>query len=111
MGFRMAAAAMQRDEGRDYVMEGDGQKIVRMLQGSFATSANLEVIIQDFLSFISRFYSVSFNFMLNTCNRVAHEITKYTLSLELPLAWSRNYPEWAQREKEEVRVTHKSQNS
>lgn len=53
MGFRMAAAAMQRDEGRDYVMEGDAQKIVRMLQGSFGTSANLEVIIQDFLSFIN----------------------------------------------------------
>lgn len=76
-------------------MEGDAQKIVRMLQGSFATSANLEVIIQDFLSFISRFYFVSFNFIPSTRNRVAHDIAKYALSLELPLAWSRNYPEWA----------------
>lgn len=42
--------------------------------------ANLEVIICDTLSIVSRLNYCSFQFVPRDCNRVVHDITKFALS-------------------------------
>lgn len=39
----------------------------------------------------------SFNFISRTCNRVAHVLAKYVLSIDLSLTMFGDFPYWAQR--------------
>lgn len=44
------------------------------------------------------FHSVSFSFVRCDCNRVAHAIAKYALSIKFSTIWDGNFPNWACRE-------------
>lgn len=69
MGFRMAAEVLRSCEGSSFILEGDAQRIVRMLQGSLSYRANLELIIHNTTIF---FHFVSFNFIPRKYNRAMH---------------------------------------
>lgn len=61
-------------------------------------SANLEVVVRDTSALASSFLSCNFNFISRFCNKVAHLVVKYALSLYTPLTWVGDFPIWAQLE-------------
>lgn len=69
-----------------------------MLQIRLSVKANLEVIISDCFNIASLLNSYSFNFISRTCNRVAHCVAKYALSVELPETWQEDFPTWVSRD-------------
>lgn len=69
-----------------------------MLQGMRNANASLAVIIRDTTSLSLSFHDVSFSFVSRDCNRVAHVVAKYALSIELPTTWDGNIPDWICRE-------------
>lgn len=50
--FRMAAVVANFYAGMNWVLEGDAQSIVRMLQGEYQVKGSLEVVISDLLQLI-----------------------------------------------------------
>ncbi|KAG5530541.1 hypothetical protein RHGRI_025480 [Rhododendron griersonianum] len=58
--FKLAVEEMQRCEGSAFVLEGDAQRVIRMLQQKNQCSANLEVIISDVLVLLRRFSACFF---------------------------------------------------
>lgn len=76
------------------MFEGDAQQIVNMLKGSRSIKSSLDIVIKDTLSFIKRFSSYSFRFVIRDCNRVAHLVAKYVLHLT---TWQGDYPDWVAR--------------
>ncbi|KAI8556439.1 hypothetical protein RHMOL_Rhmol05G0253500 [Rhododendron molle] len=97
-GFRIALDCSICSAGGSYIVEGDAQAVINMLQGKSKIKACLDVIGRDTLSFVSRFHSCSFHFIPRDGNRVANALAKHALSLEAPLTWQRNFPSWVQRE-------------
>lgn len=98
LGFRRAMEAIQDMGGNKFMLEGDAQRIIRMLQGMNRISANLEVVIFDILELARNLCSCSFHYIPRSCNRVAHLVAKHALSLDLLLTWLDNFPIWAQLE-------------
>ncbi|KAI8535652.1 hypothetical protein RHMOL_Rhmol10G0190900 [Rhododendron molle] len=58
-----------------------------MLQGKSSAKASLEVIITDCFNLVSLLNSCSFKFISLTCNRVAHVVAKYAISIEHLTTW------------------------
>lgn len=99
MGFRNALASIQSMGSCNVIVEGDAQKIIRMLEGVSSISATLNVVILDTLALARNFQSCSFSFIPRTCNRVAHLIATYMPHLfDSPWAWLGDFPIWAQAE-------------
>ncbi|KAI8560526.1 hypothetical protein RHMOL_Rhmol04G0263300 [Rhododendron molle] len=96
-GFRIALDCSICLAGGSYIVEGNAQAVINMLQGKCKIKACLEVIVRDTLSFFSRFQSCSFHFIPRDGNRVAYALAKHALSLEAPLTWQRNFSSWVQR--------------
>ncbi|KAI8551382.1 hypothetical protein RHMOL_Rhmol06G0181600 [Rhododendron molle] len=69
-----------------------------MLQGKATVKASLEVIIRDTLVYARNFHSCFFHFVFHNCNRVANTIAKYALSLDAPITWQENVPNWVSKE-------------
>ncbi|KAI8524376.1 hypothetical protein RHMOL_Rhmol13G0145800 [Rhododendron molle] len=97
-GFRIALDCLMCLAGGSYIVEGDAQTVINMLQGKSKIKPCLEVIVRDTLSFVSRFQSCSFHFIPRDGNKVANGLFKHALSLEAPLTWQRNFSSWVQRE-------------
>ncbi|KAI8555159.1 hypothetical protein RHMOL_Rhmol05G0153000 [Rhododendron molle] len=60
LGFREAVEIGSLRLDGNYILEGDAQSVIKILQGRTQVKANLEVIICDTLSIVSRFNSYSF---------------------------------------------------
>lgn len=98
LGFRFAMQFMVKAERRCFILEGDAQGVVKMLQRKTVSNAEIEVIIQDVISLSESLVSISYNFIPRSCNRVADLAAKYALSIVAPMSWEDNFPTWAQLE-------------
>lgn len=97
LGFRSALEVVHDRVGDNFVMEGDAQGIIQMLQGVTCPSSSMGVVIADVLNLARLFHSISFSFVRRNFNRVAHEIAKYALSVEHSTTWERDFPDWVCR--------------
>lgn len=98
LGFRMAVCTAKECAELGYIVEGDAQGVINMLQEKTVPKANLEVIIRDSFVFSSSLISVSSQYVPRICNRVADRIAKYALSLDSTRNWLGDIPSWIQRE-------------
>lgn len=98
MAVRFALILAVNDMDKAYMVEGDAQTVIQMLQRTSNVKANLEVVIKDSVYLASRLNPCSFNFVPRSCNRVANVIAKYALFLALPTTWQRNFRGWVCRE-------------
>lgn len=98
LGVRFALYLAVNNADKAYIVEGDAQSVIQMLQGTSNVKANLEVVIRDSIYLASRLNSCSFNFVSRNCNGVANVIAKYALSLALPTTWQGTFPGWICRE-------------
>lgn len=93
-GFRDAVCLARGGTEEDFVVEGDAKEVVQMLQRLKNASSSLAVNITDVINSALHFHSLSFSFVRRDCNRVAHAIIKYALSMEFPTIWDENFPDW-----------------
>ncbi|KAM1655185.1 hypothetical protein ACFX2K_007478 [Malus domestica] len=74
------------------VVESDSQKVIAVLNGTYADSSALGMIAEDVLQLASNFSRVKFIHASRLCNGVAHHLAKFALSSSNNLVWIEEPP-------------------
>lgn len=85
----MVLEAINAEDGQKFMVEGDAQGIVK---NQDVERRRIQLGYPHAISLAQRLSFCSFRFVFRNCNRAAHVIAKYALSLDHVMSWSRDFP-------------------
>ncbi|KAM1857414.1 hypothetical protein ACFX14_007525 [Malus domestica] len=90
--IRILLKVAQLQGFQQVVVESDSQKVIAVLNGTYADSSALGMIAEDVLQLASNFSRVKFIHASRLCNGVAHHLAKFALSSSNNLVWIEEPP-------------------